>query len=118
MWSGFAKDLRLIKKHLRRNITRKVKTDFLFNVAGFVLISGLCLSMVLQRDLIKEGFELVSPFRYDNSRSIYFGVYSALKSNDASEQEESTFSTTSTSVRFPDRSTIPLLARGGDVKSK
>jgi len=119
MWSGFGKDLRLIKKHFRRNFSRKIKTDFIFNVVGFGLISSLFLSMMLQRDLAKEGFELVSPFRYDSPGSVYYGVYSAfITTDDSDNKDDLPANNKRKSARFPDRNTIPLLVTGGSDEGK
>lgn len=131
MWSGFGKDIRLIKKHFRRNISRKIKADFFFNVVGFGLITSLCLSMVLQRDLAVEAFELASPFRYDSPGSIYYGVYRALKTDDVEKGEvmnnnnnnsntnqEDKSNNKRKSARFPNRNTIPVLVTGENGENK
>lgn len=121
MWSGFGKDIRLIKKHFRRNFSRQVKTDFVANVVGFGLITSLCLSMMLQRDIIKEGFALVSPFRYDTPESMYYGLYktfntessidgvTSMTDKEGESNPSSRSNTTRRSARFPNRDTIPVL---------
>lgn len=137
MWSEFGKDFRLIKKHFRRNISRKVRSDFIFNLVGFGLISSLCLSMILQRDIAQEGFELLSPFRYDSPGSIYFPVYRVLNSangsifedtqktgstqNHTTKHEKKELSCNSSErkeARFPSRSSISSLVddRSEDAK--
>ena len=98
MWIGFAKDVRLIKKHFRKGISRGMKTDFLFNVVGFSLVTILGASILLQRDFIQEGFELVSPFRYDNPKSAFFGVYKILSSDEDPQQDRRVVPK---SARFP-----------------
>lgn len=136
MWSEFGKDFRLIKKHFRRNISRKVRSDFIFNLVGFGLVSSLCLSMILQRDIAQEGFELLSPFRYDSPGSIYFPVYRALNSVNGSviegketgsrqsnrskhlKKELSSESNSRKDARFPSRSSITVLVDNKAEDSK
>ena len=121
MWAEFGKDFRLIKKHFRRNITRNIKTDFVFNLIGFGLISSLLLSMVLQRDIAKEGMELLSPFQYKSSGSIYYPIYRVVSSGmddeigkenmvrEGNSGIENGKSNVRKTIRFPDRSSIPVL---------
>mmetsp|Transcript_16366 Transcript_16366/g.30551 ORF Transcript_16366/g.30551 Transcript_16366/m.30551 type:complete len:134 (+) Transcript_16366:103-504(+) len=133
MWSEFGKDFRLIKKHFRRNISRNVRSDFIFNLVGFGLVSSLCLSMILQRDIAQEGFELLSPFRYDSPSSVYFPVYRMLspvksdidenKVNEHTNKAEkkgcnSDDSSGRKDARFPSRSSIPVLVDGKSENTK
>lgn len=74
MWIGFSKDVRLIRKHARKQYARLLTGDNLFNVAGFGLMGIFFMSIVFQKDYANEIIEKISPLRLNSPNCVWHPI--------------------------------------------
>jgi hypothetical protein len=76
--SSLGKDFRLIQKHFNKKVKGGSGTDVVMSLLGVFLVGTMFTTVILQRDISREGIEKWSPFRYENPNSVWHGTYEML----------------------------------------